>query len=138
MNGRSNRRKRSGVAIVELAIVLLLLSLMTFGMIEFAMTFHVLHCMTNAAREAARELAVRGSTVEQARAVALDRLSHINANFTVTAIQPPNTGPGSHDVTVRISVPRSDISIVALEAFSDKIGSLATLQTEVTMRKEGD
>lgn len=132
---RPGHPKPDGAATVEAVLVLPLLLLVVFGAVEYAFSFHVLHAMTNAARDAARQLAVRGSTVAQAQAVVLDRLSHIDANFTVTAIQP---GPGStnRDVTIRITVPRSEISLGLNLLLPPPSGN--TLHTEVTMRKEGD
>jgi Flp pilus assembly protein TadG len=115
---------------VEMAIVLPLLLVVVFGVGEYALGFHTLQAMTNAARDGARCLAVRGETDANARAVALDRLSHINANFTVT----PSTS--GRDVTVTITVPRSDVSLGLYLLLPPPVRP--TLTAKVTMRKEGD
>jgi hypothetical protein len=92
--------------------------------------------MTNAARDACRTLAVRNETEANAIALALNELSPIHAPFAVTAIQP---GPGSQnrDCIVRITVPRSAISIVGPNPLLPAPSS-PNLQAKVTMRKEGD
>ena len=96
------------------------------------MALYAVHSMTNAARDAARALAVRGATPAQAQTVALSRLTHINAHFTVTATQPPPGSP-NRDCTVTITVPRSEVSL-----HIPGLAEGATLRAEVTMRKEGD
>jgi Flp pilus assembly protein TadG len=49
---------------VEMAIVLPLL--LVLGGLDYTLQLHVLHCMTNASRVAARVLAVREGTIEAA------------------------------------------------------------------------
>lgn len=116
--------EKHGLATVELAIVLPVLLLLILGGIEYGLQIQTDHVMTEAAREAARQMAVRGGTAADAKALALDRLSGIHANFTVTV-----TGPNaSRDVTVHISVPRTDVSMGWLTG--------GTIETQITMRKE--
>jgi hypothetical protein len=81
-----------------------------------------------AARDGARNLAVRGVSAAEAQALTLGRLSNINAPFTVEAIGPLTNG----DVTIRISVPVKDISLGFLP-----VGKDDKMQTSITMRKEG-
>lgn len=122
---QKNPASRQGTAIVETALVIGILVLLIIGGMDFAIQFHVRHCMTFAAREAARYLAVRNGTVAQAETAALNQLEGINANFTITCTV------GAVDVTVNISVPRKDISI---GFFPGAPG--ATLTAKTTMRKE--
>lgn len=130
MNHHPQHRGRHGLATVEAALVLPLVFLLVLGMIDFGMMFHTLHTMTNAARDGARQLAVRDGTPAQAAALARNRLAGIHAAFTVTATEPAVDDP-SRDVTVRISVPRSDISWgVAGVTWKDPC------VVEVKMRKE--
>jgi Flp pilus assembly protein TadG len=123
--------KRRGTAIVEMALVLPLLLLLILGGLDFALQLHVLHCMTNAAREGARQLAVRGATVEQATAAALDQLSGINATFTVAPTLPAE---GETDVVVSISVPRDEVALGLHELLGSSPGGM--LQVRTTMRLE--
>jgi Flp pilus assembly protein TadG len=118
---------RRGAAVVETALVLGVLVLLIFGGIDFAIQFHVRYLMSSAAREAARYLAVRNGTEEQATTAALDRLNGINATFTVTFPAPAS----NKDVTVQISVPRNTVS---LGLFPGSPG--ATIIVKNTMRKE--
>ncbi|MCE5278757.1 MAG: TadE/TadG family type IV pilus assembly protein [Planctomycetaceae bacterium] len=132
MSISQKRRKRRGLSCVEMALVLPLLLLLTFGIIEYSIQFYVRGEMTNAAREGARRLAVYDATVEQARAVALARLSGLNGNFSVSAsLTPP--GASDRDATVRISVPMGDITSGIIVPTDGK-----TLTAEVTMRREDD
>lgn len=120
-----------GVAVVEMALVMPLLLLLVFGLIEYALAFHALHNMTNAAREGARQMAVRGGTSSQAQAAALAELSNINATFTVTTSQAPSADGTGTDVTVHVSVPWSQVSLTI-----PGIATAQTLNSEVTMRQE--
>jgi len=122
---------RHGTATVEVAIVLPLLLLLTLGGLDYALQFHVLHCMTNASREAARVLAVREGTIDAARSAALRQLSGIDAHFSVTATLP---GEDETDVTVRISVPRDEVSLGVVGAFG--LSRRDTIVTQTKMRRE--
>jgi len=73
-------------------------------------------------------LATRGVTAQEARAIALDRLARLNVPFSVEAIGPLPNG----DVTVRISVPASAVTIGFWGVSEDSV-----LQTSITMRREG-
>jgi hypothetical protein len=126
-----NHIERRGTAVVETAIVLPLLLILILGGVDFALQLHVVHTMTNAAREAARKLAVRGGTTAQATTTALDQLSGIHATFAVT-YPPPTTDPC--DVVVRISVPRDEISLGIYGLLGLSRGG--TIQVQAIMRKE--
>jgi Flp pilus assembly protein TadG len=121
-------RHRTGIATLEFALVLPILLVLVFGMVDYGWKLHIMHTMNVAARDGARQLAVRGATTEQARDVALDRLDVINAPFTVEAIGPLANG----DVTVRVSVPADQVTLGFLDP-----GEGALLETSITMRREG-
>ena len=59
MKRAKHRSNRKGVSMVELALVLPLLSLLSLGIIEFGRAFWVMQVLTNAAREGARVGALR-------------------------------------------------------------------------------
>lgn len=125
---------RRGIALVELAISLLLLLVILFGIIELGSVFYVRHNMVQAAREAARTLAVQDGTAAQANAVAQDRLSPLpnSGSFQISITQPSGANPNDRDVSVEISVPMKDAGVI------DPFGILSgTLKSKVTMRKEG-
>jgi hypothetical protein len=126
-------KPRRGLATVEMVLVLPILLLLILGGIDLGLQISTMHEMTNAAREAARTLAVRQGTVAQAQGEALNLLKDPQGKlYTVTAAEP--TDANSYDVKVHISVPRSKISLMA------GLGSFLTsgnLNAEVVMRKEG-
>ncbi len=115
-----------GVAVVEMAIVLPVLVLLLLGAVDVAMQFYVRHSMVNAAREAARTMAVSQGTADQARAVATTELSRIKATFTVT----PTLDDVNDMVVVRISAPIKDVSLGIVGA------SQGDMVVQTVMRKE--
>jgi Flp pilus assembly protein TadG len=119
--------QRLGAAVIELALTLPLLLLLIMGGLSFALQFHVRHCMVGASRAAARELAVRGGEQEAAEAVARNHLNGINANFTFS-VEDDGT-----DVTVRVTVPRSEVSLNIFPAVLSTDGVIAA---QTTMHKE--
>jgi Flp pilus assembly protein TadG len=126
MKQAGNHIRWRGVAVVEMAIVLPILVLLLLGAIDLAMRFYVRHSMVNAAREAARTMAVREGTADQAKAVAAAELDGIHATFTVT----PTFDGGTDLVSVRISAPMSQVSL-GIIASSD-----ANMVVQTVMRKE--
>lgn len=105
--------------------------LAVMGACEYALQFHVLHRMTDAARDSARCLAIKEGTVAQAQTMALSELADLHAPFTVQAVLPAPGAP-SPDCVVTISVPRSNVS---LNVFG--LSTSGLIKTSVTMRKEG-
>lgn len=130
---KRERKRRRGVATVELALVALLLFAMLFGIIEFGSIFYVRHNMVQAARETARRLAVQDGVATPM--VAVDNLESRfpSVNFSINVQQPASPAAADQDVTVTITAPLSEAAIV------DPLGVLSaqTLRAEVTMRKEG-
>jgi Flp pilus assembly protein TadG len=124
---------RRGIATVEFAIVLPLLMLVTFGIIEFGSVMYTRHNMVQAAREAARVLAIREGTVAEANAVAMDRLSAMSQgiNFTVN-ITNPSSASGETDVIVEITAPLAEAALM------DPMGIMGDgiVRVTATMRKE--
>ena len=139
--------KRGGIA-MEFALVLPVLLVVLLGIIQFGYAFFVQTNMNNAAREAARELAVGSATVGgatdcasaaagTAEAVACENLIGLAASsFTLAACDPDNPNatlcPGADDVTMRVSIPRTQIAMGDILGFFDA-GNMVAL---ITMRKE--
>ena len=122
---------RSGIATIELAIILPLLLMLILAGLDFALQFHVRHRMIYAAREGARCLAVRDGTPTQAQTAALNALAGFNADFSVTTTEPAQPSAENQDVRVTIAVPRSQVSLGVFGLFS---ADTITIQT--IMRKE--
>jgi len=97
------------MALIETAIVLLLLFLVTFGLLEYGWMFLKMGNITNAARQGARIAARPNATAAQAITAAQNALTQGNiplASATVTVSPnpiPANYAPGSQ-ITVTVSV----------------------------------
>lgn len=94
----SRRRKESGQALAEMALILPLLLLIVFGIMEFGRAWNVKHVITDATREAARRAVVQNpkmtpDSVTAAVTTALTRASISTTDATVTFDSfPPPTG----------------------------------------------
>ncbi len=130
-------KDKSGANAVEFAIVVPVLLLIVLGIIQFGIILFTYNNMVQAAREAARTLAVQETTAADAQTIALNQLGFSGLAFTVTICEP--AGPTcsapldpASDVSVMITVPLSEATIV------DILGLFSTgdLQATVTMRKE--
>ncbi len=141
--GRGLAAQDGGVAL-EFGLIAPVLLLVLMGIIQFGFAFYLQANMANAARDAARRLAVGEVTVgvltscpataDSAQEVACDYLSGWGGmTFTVTACDadtPCASGPT--DVEVTITVPRSDVAI------ADILGLFGSgnMVARVTMRDE--
>ena len=149
MTGRRLARCTSGIASVEFALVVPVLSLFVFGIISVSSVLYVQNNMESAAREAARRMAVAEATytggnvactaapaqiVGSAEYIACTRLPGWGV-FTVDVNEEVCTvaDSGQHlDVTVVVSVDGTQA------ALSDIFGIFASrnLSAEMIMRKE--
>ena len=125
------RRARRGAAVVELAIVSPLLFAMLFGIIEFGWLFTVQHTMVNASREGARVGCLSGATVEDITQTTRDFLTPMGLQdkVTINITEPTIDDPF---ITVQITVPREDVSLVG-NFFGFSGGQL---EGTTTMRQE--
>ncbi len=128
-------KDKSGANAVEFAIVVPVLLLIVLGIIQFGIILFTYNNMVQAAREAARTLAVQETTAADAQTIALNQLAFSGLPFTVTICEPvtvPCAGAPLSDVSVTIAVPLSEATLV------DILGLFATgdLEASVTMRKE--
>lgn len=131
-----------GANAVEFAIVVPVLLLIVLGIIQFGMILFTYNNMVQAAREAARTLAVQETTAAEAQQIALNNLGFSGLTFTITACAPVIAAGGgppcvapldpTSDVSVTITVPLSEATLV------DILGLFSTgdLEATVTMRKE--
>jgi len=122
-----------GNATMELVVVLPFLLAVLFGIIEFGSVMYTRHNMIQAAREAARTLAIQDGSVAQATAVANDRLSMMpGVNFTVNITAPASEDDADQDVTVEITAPLSEAAL----ADPMKLMGDSVLRARAVMRKE--
>lgn len=105
MRPARTRRGESGAAAVEFALVAPLLILLLVGVVELGRVFHAQVTVTAAAREGAREMAIRNDP-----ALALDRVlaatPSLNPALSVGQVSiTPATCASGTDVTVEIVYP---------------------------------
>jgi len=132
MRTRRGERRRCGAVAVEMAIVTPLLLTMLFGIIEFGWLFTVQSTMVNAAREGARFGALQGVFTADVQQRVREYLlpMGLDDNVTINVTEATDENP---IVTVNLTVPRADVSLVGnFFGFVD-----GTLSTTASMRKEG-
>jgi len=76
---------RRGQAVLEFALILPVFILLVFGAIEFGRAYFVLHLVTNAAREGAREASLPNKTTADVQAVVDTFVT--NVGLDATALQ---------------------------------------------------
>ena len=107
------RRKKTcyrGLAIIETAIILPILLLVTLGVIHFAWLFLRAHQITSAARDGARLAALEGASWGEVQAHILDCLQAVG--ISGATVDPSyETVAGHSCVTVRIKVPGQNVAL---------------------------
>jgi hypothetical protein len=125
---------RSGVAVVEFAVVAPLFFLLILGMIEFGRMVMVQQVITNASREGARTAIVQGATTSDVVGVVNNYLAGGGVRGATVAVSPdPIDLAGYGDpVTVTVSVPFRQVSWLPAPMF---LGD-TELRAITTMRRE--
>ena len=133
--GRGSRTTRRGAAVVEMAVVAPLLLLILFGVIEFGWTFMVHETLTNAAREACRVGVLQGSTEADIEARFTEAMAATGITVTPDMLTIEPATEENPVLTVRVSVPYSEVTLTGLTSF---LGiNRSTLGSVCSMRKEG-
>jgi Flp pilus assembly protein TadG len=127
---RPVRRARGnrGVALIETAIVLVVLTMIMLGIMQFGYVFYVHHSMVHAARDAARAGSVRNGSTGAAMSVAHDRLSGFPHAFDVQIQIPEDGKTMNRDVRVSITAPIHGMSFGLLGG--------GDLRAQATVRRE--
>lgn len=106
-------RSRPGVVLVEMAIVMVLLTLLLFGLIEYGFMILRAQQITNAARYGARIGITIDSTntrVEEAIATAMNAAGMGSSGYTVTFLPADVQGlSGREELKITLSVPYANI-----------------------------
>jgi Flp pilus assembly protein TadG len=128
---RTGIRRRRGAETLELAIILPMFLLITFGIADWCWVFFVRQTMYEAAREGVRAMAVQemsetdGETVAQAFLTA----TLPQYTFAVTGVNVQTDA----EVSINITIPMQDVDLTGLNsAFMSQ-----TLQANVSMVREG-
>jgi len=127
------RQSDSGATAVEFAFVLPVLLMIVAGIIQFGAIFFLQNNMANAAREAARALAVGSiETKTESDDLVKQKLVNWGVTFDVVTNLPNPADPADTDFTVVITAPLSEAAIF------DYLGVFEgeTLRAAASMREE--
>jgi len=135
------KEKRRGAALVEMAIVMLLLLMLTMGAIKYGWLFLKAQQITNATRQGARLASLPNvdlTDVEASIETMMDAagMAKATSNYSVAITSGDLSASGLPEqatVTVLITVPRANIDIVDIAL----LPAPANLGAQVTMPKEG-
>ncbi len=136
MASLTSRRKRRGVAMVEMTAVLLLLAVLTLGAVEYGWLSFNLSKINNAARDGVCYGVLPDVTTSRqiiARVNSLLSQGGIPPSAVTVHVSNPNPGIGN-PVTVEVLVDYNQLKIVG----SPLLPTPATLRSSVSMAKEGD
>lgn len=127
--GRSCRRNRSGVAVVEFAIVAPVFVLFVMGMIEVSRGLMVQEVIVNAAREGARVAVLDNSTSSSVTSTVQSYLTaaNISASAATITVTIPAVRYNNY-ATVTVAVQYSKVSWVPVPKYLGSITLTATSQ----------
>lgn len=132
---------RSGVAVVEMALLLPLLLAFTLGAAEYGYAIYVKHTLTAAAREGARTAVVVGATLTDVQTAVTNVMSSsgfAQSEYTWPPTITPSTwatAPAGTTITVQVQATWGQIGISVLPAGG--IPKTKTVSAATAMRKEG-
>jgi len=132
---------RRGTTVMETCIVLLMLSYLVFGMVEFGYYFYVKNAMEGAAREGARAGIVSGNYNTAVTTAAQNAMVGFNtANFTVSVTDTSGSaleaGTAAAGVQIKVTVSATWSTIGAGFRPMNLIGGTKTISGACVMRKE--
>ena len=136
MNERKRLRKR-GTALIETALVLPLLVLLTFGMMEYGWMFLQMHQVTNAARAGVRQAVLPDATnltVEDTVGVMMTAFHVAPGAYRLTTdpLDIAAVEPGA-PVRVSLALPYANVELLGIPLFPTP----TTLRVSAVMAKEG-
>lgn len=132
-----NSNSKRGVALIEFAISLPLLVLLTFGAIEYGWMFLKMQEVTNAARAGSRLAVLPDTTSAEVNTsvgtyLAAAGMGAVAYAITTTPAEVSAAIPGEV-VTVTVAVPYGEVDILGMSIFPTP----ANLTAAVSMAKEG-
>ncbi len=125
-----------GLALVETAVVILLLLFVTFAMMEFGWIFHRIQQVNNGAREGARIAVLPDRTPADALAAVNTLMTQFRITGATVTITPADTSvlEAGDLVTVNVSVPVRNVMLTGLFLDAGFLGN--NLRTSATMARE--
>ena len=137
------RRRRSGNALLDLAFVLPILLMLTFGAVEYGYALYIKHALQGAAREGARAAIVAGASATSVQ-TAIDTSMQVagfpQAKYTRPAtITPSNWASSAAGTTITVEVKTTwgTAGVHVLPTYLGGINVAKELKGATTMRKEG-
>ena len=132
----SRKQERRGVVTVEMAFITPLIFLLVFASIEFGRVLMVTHGLEEAAREGCRKAILAQATADEVKSVVDTRLNTFGISGHTLATDPTqfNTACQFDPVTVKVSVPYSDVSWLPTLKFLSQI----QLSASCTLPMESD
>ena len=140
---RSVRRFRSGNAVLDMALIMPLLIMLTFGAVEYGFALYIKHSLQAAAREGARAAVVSGATATEVQAAvdsAMLAAGFQQAKYT----RPPTIAPANWTsaaagttITVTVNTTWGTAGCKVLPNYLGGIPTTKVLAGATTMRKEG-
>jgi len=135
--------RRSGNAVLDMAFVLPILLMLTFGAVEYGYALFIKHSLQAAAREGARAAIVAGATAADVQKAVDD--SMLACGFAQTEYtRPPTiipagwaTSSAGTTITVTVQTTWATAGISLLPTAMGGIGPTKQLTGATTMRKEG-
>lgn len=138
LTNRVKTKKNKGQTLVEMALILPILVLLTFGLVDFGRLFHVYLVATEASREGARAAAV-GSTVTGVKA-AVDKIAGQTSltNKPTVTTNPTTLPPSNHGSSIQVTVAYKVTMLTPLigEFVNDSGKDYHTVSCSSTMRYE--
>src|SRR5688572_29502758 len=140
---RSVRRFRSGNAVLDMALIMPLLIMLTFGAVEYGFALYIKHSLQAAAREGARAAVVSGATATEVQAAvdsAMLAAGFQQAKYTrPPTISPANWTSAAAGTTITVTV-NTTWGTAGCKVLPNYLGGIPTtkvLAGATTMRKEG-
>lgn len=131
-----DRESQRGTVLVEVALVLILLIMLTFGVMEYGWMFFRMQQLNNAARDGARQAVLPGATNTAVEATVQDLVDSWGVGVAVNVTlshSDISVLPRGELITVTVSAPYSDMQLIGLPL----LPMPDNLSTSVTMAKEG-
>jgi len=134
---RHPRSNQQGVALVELALVIVLVFIMTFAAMEYGWMFSRMQQIASAAREGVREAVLPDATTDEVHDI-IDNMMRdfgmAGSGYTVTLSPSDITSlEAGEQLTVNVDVPYANVHLLGLPFLPVP----STLHTTVLMAKEG-